>query len=590
MVQSSEPDLASQFQARLLAAIDEVAQHTRIGIRGLRANVEAAGALSWARDQLSPVGLTAVAGPFAYFIATKRIGRMDLSVEAIALEPRWKGLFTREQADRAMDALRDHGFDPGFGVGASVNSDEQAPARLESGFAPIRIDESARFGRRLWDLLHEPKGCEMVAIVAEKLRGHQFPTASAALRAHIAECRDCRARHPEVGEAMREFDGRAVQDLSSLLGSFGTTLLFVDELDSVEPHFREFLAWRAATLGCQVGRFMAALADSFPDQDSLWLKWRQGDLPGEVSDFVRKMDDKQFELALCANNLASVFSTCPCVEDGVLWLPADENLTSVPGVLQVDRCGPEEWREICDRCDYFQSEWPEFLEPPPADINTLALLSMAWQAGVREPHKLERATCDVDEAQGRSVFEELQYGQNAMIAQLEAMVETIKSTNVAACEESLKAKLPRVYMGLVPESLDHLLLCEQLSRLPSIAVPGAMLWAAATAWEIQFENSEETAGLLKFGHTEGSWNSLYKRVDRLLRKPDIDTLKYLGDKGLDSAVILKACREVSRHRNPAAHGSKYGLGSARAILDRWYQWEGKPGGIFSVFFSASQTR
>lgn len=629
MAEHPEDDLVRQFQTRLLAAIDEVTQHTRIGVKGLRATVEAAGAWFWAREQLSAVG------PFAYFTATKRIGRMDLSVEAIALKPQWKDLFTREQAGRAMDTLSEHGFDPDQGHASSADSGGQVPILSVSSFAPIRIDDASEYDEqfgRVWYRPHGLTGCEMVAAVAEQLHSHQLPPARHNLRRHLGECRSCCASHPEVGMALREFDQRACRELSLLLTSFQITLNFVDE--PIDPHFREFYAWRATILGCQVGRFMAALSDTFEGsfyEDSLWLVWRKGDVQGEVSDFVRKIDRKEFELALSARSLASVFSSCPCVEDGVLWLPAYEDLTPIPGVLRVDRCSLEEWEKIF-QYDYIEEGWPEFLEAPPENVNTLALLSMAWQAAARDLDEIEPATRAVEgtgPAEGlallRSMVEsqsriieghdamfaqqaEDRERQNAIISCLERMVLNMKNTDRYNCEESLRHELPGVYDELEPKARSLCVASQQTYQIQGFAAPAQIILGLAIAFELQLRHSVisrlfehlKHQGIQKLSPLP-EWKDVEQnkplwltstRADKcnlgttrlILRHNHPSIGEFFLQFGLDRTTIQQALESVYPYRNPAAHGESFDIGTAEAIRNDWLHWNKRPGGIFSIFF------
>ena len=38
-------------------------------------------------------------------------GRLDLTVEAVILEPRWRDLFTDDERSKALDRLRSYGYD-----------------------------------------------------------------------------------------------------------------------------------------------------------------------------------------------------------------------------------------------------------------------------------------------------------------------------------------------------------------------------------------------------------------------------------------------------------------------------------------------
>jgi hypothetical protein len=116
----SGPTLQQQFQERILAAIREVRRYTRLGVRSTLEDIQRVGALQAVKARLRPRtgnrGLDEFFDmPGAYFFATKRIRRMDLSVEAIALDPAWRGLFASEEVDTASATLTEHGFIPALG-------------------------------------------------------------------------------------------------------------------------------------------------------------------------------------------------------------------------------------------------------------------------------------------------------------------------------------------------------------------------------------------------------------------------------------------------------------------------------------------
>lgn len=49
--------------------------------------------------------------PSEGFARLYELGRLDLSVEALALQPEWRDLFTSEERKRARVRLSEHGFD-----------------------------------------------------------------------------------------------------------------------------------------------------------------------------------------------------------------------------------------------------------------------------------------------------------------------------------------------------------------------------------------------------------------------------------------------------------------------------------------------
>src|ERR1039457_4609845 len=120
---------------------------------------------------------------------------------------------------------------------------------------------------------------------------------------------------------------------------------------------------------------MSAFAATFAERGDLWLKWRQGEIQGSVSASIRAMDREFFFLGLVAKNLLLVRSW-PAEDQGVLWMPADEDLISVPGVLQVDASNDLE-------------EWEELLGRPPQDLNLEGISYLAQLAAVAELSEIE---------------------------------------------------------------------------------------------------------------------------------------------------------------------------------------------------------
>jgi hypothetical protein len=108
MTNSSEQNLELEFQIRLLMAVSEAASRTRLGLTEIWDDLRSIGGLRAAKKRLETrFFLNRLWPPNDYFLTTRRIGRMALSVEAIALEPKWSGLFTREEIDQAIATLNE---------------------------------------------------------------------------------------------------------------------------------------------------------------------------------------------------------------------------------------------------------------------------------------------------------------------------------------------------------------------------------------------------------------------------------------------------------------------------------------------------
>ena len=156
---------------------------------------------------------------------------------------------------------------------------------------------------------------------------------------------------------------------------------YEDQLrEQLDISIRPICVWRAVRVGCQVGRFMSAFAATFGESGDLWLKWRKGEIQGSVSDSVREASREQFLLALLARNLLLVRSWA-AEDGGVLWMPADEDLLSVPGVVRVDSSGDLE-------------EWEELLGKPPQDLHLEGILYLAHYAAVGQLGEVESASSE----------------------------------------------------------------------------------------------------------------------------------------------------------------------------------------------------
>src|SRR5258708_18391 len=106
MADDSRTSLEAAFDRRLLAALMEVKQHTRAGIQRTLEDIQSVGGLQAAKKRLETMGGDSAFArllnrPGEFFWAAKRVGRMDLSIEAIVLEPGWSDLFGPEEIDIA---------------------------------------------------------------------------------------------------------------------------------------------------------------------------------------------------------------------------------------------------------------------------------------------------------------------------------------------------------------------------------------------------------------------------------------------------------------------------------------------------------
>ncbi len=277
----------------------------------------------------------------------------------------------------------------------------------------------------------------------------------------MVECLRCRGLYPDLAAGFERFDEVARTQWFVLVKQLQASMELGDEQlrrfmltepeDYEKPeHYeidlemelsesiRPICAWRAVRLGCHLGRFMAAFAATFTEPGDLWLRWWKGEIEEPVSLSVREIGRERFLLALLARNLLLVRSWA-AEDGGVLWMPADEDFISVPGILQV-----ESSRDL--------DEWEELLGKPPQDLHLEGILYLAHCAAVSQLAEVESASTEpalfwesreqFDRIEGmlraiqNSQAEALEQ-QEAIIGQLERMVLYMKSTDRHACEESL---------------------------------------------------------------------------------------------------------------------------------------------------------
>jgi len=505
MMNSPGSNRELEFQNRLLAAVSEVGRHTRIGLTAIRQDIESVGGLQAAKTRLRGIWLhNHSIRPSEYFLTTRRVGRMDLSIEAIALEPSWLGLFTREEIDQAMATLSEYGFTPTLEALSAPNATVQVPIEHELSLAPIRLTEPRR-GVRIRAPGGGPSECEVTAQSATALRKGEHPPAHPMVRTHIGECLKCRDLYSDLIAAFERFDEVSLFKWSVLLTHLQASmelggeqlkrfmLTGEDEEQSNDDYYemeleaiRRLFAWRAVRVGCQAGRFMSAFAATFAERGDLWLKWRKGEIECSVSVSVRTTGREQFLLALLARNLLLARSW-PFEDEGLLWMPADEDLVSVPGVVHVDSSQDLE-------------EWDEILGKPPQDLHPEGILCLAHYAAVAQFGEVESAPSEP--ATGRESREqwdlmlarvralensraEALERQDAIINHLERMWLSMNRTARDACEESLMAELSGGYEKLMQKAQNFLLASEQSFRTPDFAAPGNIVYRLATAFELQ---------------------------------------------------------------------------------------------------------
>lgn len=200
MTHSPGPTLELELQNRLLVAVSEVGRYTRLGLTAIREDIQTIGGLQAAKKRLRARGEMSNLSkrPSDYFLTTKRVGRMDLSIEAIALEPGWQGLFAPEEIDQAMATLSEYGFAPTLEALIAPSANVQVPVEHEPSLARISLGE-LRDGNSVEAIRsagRESSECEVTAKSATVLRSGGHPTANAVVRKHVASVRNAETCTP----------------------------------------------------------------------------------------------------------------------------------------------------------------------------------------------------------------------------------------------------------------------------------------------------------------------------------------------------------------------------------------------------------
>jgi hypothetical protein len=547
---------------------------------------------------------------------------MDLSVEAIALDPRWAGLFIRDELDRAARRLCDHDFR--WDLTSAVydaTTDDPLPAAIRSPEKPAAV---WTLGGRPWalevsdlyfDHFDEP-ACDIFAhyAAAEPIHLDAF------VRKHVNQCSRCQGAYPELAAAYREIDQHAGSALLGLLIVFLTCLrpdlnyfIYVDPSPDMPPDPSDIdieleldrvsglCQWRAFRAGLLLGQFMEAYAASFGGESDLWVAWRTGEAIGPICDFVRAIPRVPYTYALAARNLA-LTRVCPGREESLLWLPSSGDIQPVPGLIQVENASIYEWEEIPGQA--------------PCDLNLSALLRLAEQAAKAQMQELEPVIWRGHAApaepleRGNGIeqvlreIQDIKANQDAQIDRLERIGAYMKSSDKHTCEAELAELFPSIWRLLRHEVRCQLIGAEQTRRTPGgHATPQMVVHGVATAFELQLKHTvlETLLAHLKredvreiptgADHRHAVFMKHWK-ADRynlgcirlLLESAHPAILQCFDRYHWDRDDILAALDAVTEPRNAATHGQGMSPSAADEIRSDWLHWRGRSGGLFSVLF------
>jgi hypothetical protein len=115
MPERPETNLQQAFHERLLEAISELRRYTRAGLSETSRRINTSAGLDIARSVCRRTEGTSdfsqlANQPGQLFCAARRVGRIDLSIEAIVLESQWASLFTQRELEAAAERLREQRY------------------------------------------------------------------------------------------------------------------------------------------------------------------------------------------------------------------------------------------------------------------------------------------------------------------------------------------------------------------------------------------------------------------------------------------------------------------------------------------------
>lgn len=218
-----QPDLEPVFQVQLLKRVNAVRQHTRIGVRRILEDIQRNGGLPTAKARLCALFVHAD----DFFQATERIGRLDLSIEAMALEDKWKPLFTQEELDSAASRLAQHGFGPMLEGRPGSNRTGMELQKFESPFSQMELRGSENISLLQIVARESQTPCEFTSAHSAALHQGTRLAVSSFIRKHFTDCADCRRRYSDVLATYSRFDREALGIWVALVNTFRTSLLIL---------------------------------------------------------------------------------------------------------------------------------------------------------------------------------------------------------------------------------------------------------------------------------------------------------------------------------------------------------------------------
>lgn len=549
--------------------------------------------------------------------ACKRVDRLDLSIEALALDPKWATLFAADELAQARLRLTPNSA--GLALACATNNDSEdrlLPAALGSEAVLTWTVGARRVSFQPLDFFVEESSCEIVGQHASSPTVHL----DAFVRKHLRECPRCQDRHRELVETYERTDLEALDTWFKILDVFvgclrpdlnewvvvAPPLSLPNEPDATEVQFaldeiRSLCEWRALHVGVLLGQFMAAFGSSFGAIIDPWLGWRTGKITGTIGKFIQAIPRWKYTYALAARYLMLV-RVWPRREEAFVWIPLDEDIDE--GVVRIDDWVKVETAPI--------DEWEEILGVRPTEFNPGAVLFLAEETARAlmqdiEPSANVESVASEQLEQLRhleQLIRETNSKQDVEINSIDRIVALMKSADKYSCETELKEVLPGFWGRLARPVRRQLIGAEQIRRMPGGHVtPEKVLHGIATAFELQLKHTVletllthlRSVGIKDIPEGASDRDLVFRwywkadkytlgSVKRLFASAHPAIKDCFERYHWDRNAILEAVETVAEHRNPAAHGREMDSYTVDAIREDWFNWRGRQGGLFSVLF------
>lgn len=578
--------LKDQFHADLVNAVNVARLYTPLGIKQLQSQLEQRNGADLAKLLLQEGEqdlrrLSVLSPSHDYLQAVVRIGHPELAIEHLVIDQRWQGLFSGAEQSRANRRLTQY-------ASSADNVPRPLPVLSPILFELFRVDDFH------WEPLFHNSECEAVAQVAESSAGKEAPLVSCGVRVHLSDCAHCNQNFASLLQDYEKFDRKVLDILDELFRYFevATKLAWPDlerfmnlqrdeffetrdpddenaEIDwevTREIELSEFIEpaayWRALRLGTYIGRIMKAFAKKFPAETDVWLDWWSSGDRNLYTEFLKAVGAKRFQLALHARNIAALnFETL--AGNHVFWLPVDEDLNEIPGVL---------WVEYAP----YIGDWQDIQGKGP----------------------VKRNLKEIFESTSMRDFERLTHGLAGQLAAGNEFSQLQGLLSPTSAAEFWETKMPSVWARCSPDTKNFLVSSHQLFE-SKLAAPSIVICSLAQAYEHELKLSIlmplfralRLAGKKEILHPVNAnrvvWRSDWSPHRQTLEKthqlldhlPDPDRFLRTNRQAIMESIVL-----IKEDRNRACHGGSMRRLEVETIWNRWLHFGGYQGGIFAALY------